>query len=487
MVCVKAIDRTLVRRGTEVLSAVGFGLLGSVQDPGVGVALVLGVIAVLIGSTAQGFRTGLTGLAVLVVVSAARAIWVDEQVLYAAAELPSALLRSGVPWLVAVAVRQYIVLGRRAEQERRLRSERQSADLERRATAERLALARSLHDDLGHALSLVALNLGRLELDPDLVGTSRTAISRAREDLGDAVERLGASVVGLRSGTLPATPGIESVDTLIARARRAGARIEVTGFPDGDRLAPFDAELISRVLREAITNATRHAPAEVIVVTGSIEDSPGGGVSSSGGGAGRCRLRIRVANGAGGAADATGGAAPVRSSGIGLAELADALGVAGGGLDVESTDERFILTATIPADDSRARAEGTGARADEAGEGTGSDLPDRRRWRVLVSAAVVIVIGLGAGEVATVYWSARAHLPAGDFDRIGVGDGRSEVEALLPQHELPRRHGAPGERGCHDYAVSTTPFSNTAGDVYRICFSEGVVTRADHLTGGDDG
>ena len=158
----KSINRTALRRGVEVFAAVGFGLLGSVHDPGVGVAVVLGVVAVLIGSTAQGFRTGLLGLAVLVVVSTARAVLVDGQWLFVAAELPSALLRSGVPWLVAVAVRQYIVLGRRAERERELRREKESAELGRRVTADRLALARSLHDDLGHALSLVALNLGRL-------------------------------------------------------------------------------------------------------------------------------------------------------------------------------------------------------------------------------------------------------------------------------------------------------------------------------------
>src|SRR5690625_6544633 len=70
-------------------------------------------------------------------------------------------MRAGVPWLIGLAVRQYIVLGRRADRERELRQVQRLAELKERATADRLALAQSLHDDLGHSLSLVALNLGR--------------------------------------------------------------------------------------------------------------------------------------------------------------------------------------------------------------------------------------------------------------------------------------------------------------------------------------
>src|SRR5699024_4065338 len=128
--------------------------------------------------------------AVLVVVSMARATWLDGRWLYVAEELPPALMRAGVPWLIGLAVRQYIVLGRRADRERELRQVQRLAELKERATADRLALAQSLHDDLGHSLSLVALNLGRLEIEPALPESARTSLLHARNDLASAVKRL---------------------------------------------------------------------------------------------------------------------------------------------------------------------------------------------------------------------------------------------------------------------------------------------------------
>ncbi|MFC7742588.1 histidine kinase [Nocardiopsis composta] len=165
--------------------------------------------------------------------SVARAIWLDGHWLYLADELPSALLRAGVPWLIAVSLRLYVSLGRRAEQDREHRRRRRVAELKQQVAADRLALAQSLHDDLGHSLSLVALNLGRLEVDPTLPQAARDSLSGARSELARAVERLGDSVVGLRAGAPLAPSHAESADALIHRARTAGARISVRGLPEG--------------------------------------------------------------------------------------------------------------------------------------------------------------------------------------------------------------------------------------------------------------
>src|SRR5699024_120195 len=113
---------------------------------------------------------------------------------------PPALTRAGVRSLIGLPGRQHIVLGRRAEPEREAPQGQRPAEPQGRATADRLALAQSLHDDLGHSLSLVALNLGRLEIDPALPESARTSLLHARNDLAHAVERLGDSVSDLRSG-----------------------------------------------------------------------------------------------------------------------------------------------------------------------------------------------------------------------------------------------------------------------------------------------
>src|SRR5699024_11565969 len=87
---------------------------------------------------------------VLVVVSMARATWLDGHWLYVAEELPPALMRAGVPWLIGLAVRQYIVLGRRADRERELRQVQRLAELKERATADRLADRKSTRLNSSH-------------------------------------------------------------------------------------------------------------------------------------------------------------------------------------------------------------------------------------------------------------------------------------------------------------------------------------------------
>src|SRR5699024_10647116 len=184
------IDRPSARRSVDALTAIGFGVLASAPEPGLFMALLTGIAAIAIGLWSRGPRAGLGGLAVLVVVSMARATWLDGHWLYVAEALPPALMRAGVPWLHGLAVRQYIVLG-------------------------------------------------RLEIDPALPESARTSLLHARNDLAHAVERLGDSVSDLRSGAPVLPMGAASVDALLARARAAGARITVQGLPEPRRLQDF--------------------------------------------------------------------------------------------------------------------------------------------------------------------------------------------------------------------------------------------------------
>src|SRR5690625_4332964 len=109
------IDRPSARRSVDALTAIGFGVLASAPEPGLFMALLTGIAAIAIGLWSRGPRAGLGGLAVLVVVSMARATWLDGHWLYVAVELPPALIRVGVPSVVGFSVRPYLVLGRRAD------------------------------------------------------------------------------------------------------------------------------------------------------------------------------------------------------------------------------------------------------------------------------------------------------------------------------------------------------------------------------------
>src|SRR5699024_6527046 len=86
-----------IEGGGEPLTAIGFGVLASAPEPGLFMALLTGIAAIAIGLWSRGPRAGLGGLAVLVVVSMARATWLDGHWLYVAEELPPALMRAGVP------------------------------------------------------------------------------------------------------------------------------------------------------------------------------------------------------------------------------------------------------------------------------------------------------------------------------------------------------------------------------------------------------
>lgn len=125
--------------------------------------------------------------------------------------------------------------------------ERRGAELRLVALERRAALGRELHDSVGHALTVVALQAGaarRLrETDPPAAAGARDTIDRtARQALRD-----------LRRGFEIAPSGIsELVDT----ARRAGLEVGVIGPPPSAELAPA----VYRVVQEALTNVLRHAP-----------------------------------------------------------------------------------------------------------------------------------------------------------------------------------------------------------------------------------
>src|SRR5699024_1373506 len=71
------LDRPSARRSVDALTAIGFGVLASAPEPGLFMVLLTGIAAIAIGLWSRGLRAGLGGLAVLVVVSMARATWLD--------------------------------------------------------------------------------------------------------------------------------------------------------------------------------------------------------------------------------------------------------------------------------------------------------------------------------------------------------------------------------------------------------------------------
>ncbi|MBY8870926.1 sensor histidine kinase [Micromonospora sp. PLK6-60] len=159
-----------------------------------------------------------------------------------------------VPFAVGTVVRlsrEAAVRGR-ADEARRL------------ADAERLRVAREVHDVVGHGLAAIHLQaeiaLHLLERKPEQAEAALTAISRTSKEALDEL-RVTLTVVrrdGVADERAP-TPGLAQLPELRQRLAGAGVpvTVEVAGAP---RPLPVAVDLAAyRVVQEALTNVLRHA------------------------------------------------------------------------------------------------------------------------------------------------------------------------------------------------------------------------------------
>jgi signal transduction histidine kinase len=169
-------------------------------------------------------------------------------------------------WLLVLGTGAEIVRSRR---ERRAElAHAQAEEARRRASEERLLIARELHDVLAHNISLINVQAGvalhLLDERPDQARPALAAIKDAsKEALGelrsvlDVLRRSGDGTVAPRAPTA----GLRDLPGLVERTRTAGldVTLDVSGearpVPAGVDLAAF------RIAQEALTNVVRHADA----------------------------------------------------------------------------------------------------------------------------------------------------------------------------------------------------------------------------------
>ncbi|NBE96616.1 sensor histidine kinase [Nonomuraea sp. KC401] len=167
-------------------------------------------------------------------------------------------LTAGVSATVARHRQAYLkqVEERAAEAERT----REEAAL-RRASEERLRIARELHDSLTHSISIikvqagVAIHLARKRGEE--VPAALLAIQAAG---GDAMRELRATLEVLRdAGDEPAASGLDRLDDLVERARSTGLPTTVTISGERPELPEEVDRAAYRIVQEALTNVSRHA------------------------------------------------------------------------------------------------------------------------------------------------------------------------------------------------------------------------------------
>lgn len=155
--------------------------------------------------------------------------------------------------------------GTRRAEEARLREAAQHAAVE----AERLRIARELHDVLAHSLSSISVQAGvGLHLAANRPAAATEALATIRAVSGAALDEV-RGVLGVLRGDeeAPMTPGpdLDAIAGLVEEARRSGARIRLDDTLDPRPAAPVQAALF-RIAQEGLTNARRHAPGAAVEI-----------------------------------------------------------------------------------------------------------------------------------------------------------------------------------------------------------------------------
>ena len=179
----------------------------------------------------------------------------------------------GVPpgWQPATGLAAWLLLlggageGLRVRRDRAVDAARtREEETRRRASEERLRIARELHDVLAHNISLINVQAGvalhLMDAQPEQARTALTAIKAASKDaLGEL--RSVLDVLRQVDEGPPRTPtaGLDDLERLVAGAAAAGidVRVVTEGTP---RPLPPSVDLAAfRIVQEALTNVTRHA------------------------------------------------------------------------------------------------------------------------------------------------------------------------------------------------------------------------------------
>ena len=148
-------------------------------------------------------------------------------------------------------------------------------------TAERLRIARDLHDLVGHGLSTVAIqsSAARLALDSGDAAAAKRAMASVERASRGALAEMRQLLGVLRhvdaESVPPAGPnaagfdvaGLDGVEALADGARMAGHVVTVHRSGPLERVPPAAGLCAYRVVQEALTNAARHAPGAAMAVS----------------------------------------------------------------------------------------------------------------------------------------------------------------------------------------------------------------------------
>ena len=235
----------------------------------------------------------------------------------------------------------------RAELAERTREEQARA----RADAERLRIAREVHDTVAHAIAIINVQSGVtahvLDKRPD---HARQALQVIEQTSSRALGEMRAILGVLRSDgdeRMP-YPGLGQLDELTAKARDAGLDVTLEATSPATQLPSAVGSAAYRIVQESITNVIRHVgPTRVTVAlypgTDALEIrvTDEGRRAAQGDGTARPHPSARR--------PADGAAARPAGTGRGIPGMRERCQLLGGELDAKPTpDGGFEVTARLP-------------------------------------------------------------------------------------------------------------------------------------------
>ncbi|KRC51006.1 hypothetical protein ASE16_08685 [Leifsonia sp. Root227] len=259
-----------------VAFASSFVLLAARKHPGVVVAVIGALCAPAIAvSAGPPFAAVPLAFAVVSAVVRGARVWawwtlaglavLGPLAAYLLSVQPTAIIR---PLIVALILLLLVGVGEairnRRERYREL-SRTIAARRESAAEAERLRIARELHDVLAHSLSQISVQAGvGLHLFDSRPDKARESLEAIRATSGQALEEVRGVLGFLRSegdGAARAPePDIDRIPVLVETYRRAGLEVRyentLTTVP-----APAIQLAVYRIVQESLTNIGRHAQA----------------------------------------------------------------------------------------------------------------------------------------------------------------------------------------------------------------------------------
>jgi signal transduction histidine kinase len=244
-----------------------------------------------------------------------------------------------VPELLRAKVRVFADLHRKTQQLEMLNRDLRSLSARLMATQdeERRRIARDLHDSIGPLVAALSMNNGMLAQQTRKLGPEVADVLQQNNQLVEQLSKETRTISHLLHPPLLDEIGLLPAIKMFAEgfAERSSVKVAVDLSPDIGRLPPNVEISIFRIVQECLTNVYRHSGSKTARIKISHAQDK--------------LLNVQVSDEGKGMSGTNGTFTPVGSNhGVGMSGMRERVRELGGALEIQSTGNGTIVTATVP-------------------------------------------------------------------------------------------------------------------------------------------